>query len=156
VGLSGLVASAREYLEPLADDHRGVNLGVVRAYLDAMHADPEVVERVAPPAMTHKGTRVDLADLDFDAAAIAAAILAEEHDRYAEAVIERATAYARGELEEAGDGRFVALVMDFAADPDNRDLVYRRLERHVERVDAERGDVEGLFDDGVEREGPSG
>jgi predicted metal-dependent hydrolase len=153
-GLAGLVASARDYLEGLPADYRGVNVGTVRASLDAMDDDPEVVERVAPPPMTHEGEAVALDDLDVDAAAIAAAILAGEHDRYEEAVVERAVEYARAELAEAGDGQFVALVMDFAADAEHRDLVYQRLEQHVQRRDAEREDVEGLFDTGREREGP--
>jgi len=152
-GLAGLVGSARGYLDGLPDDHREVNVGTVRAYLDAMHADPAVVERVAPPALTHEGAPVALEDLGFEAAAVAADVLAEEYDRYEEAVVERATAYARQELEAAGDGRFVAMVMDFAADAEHRDLVYRRLAQHVERRDAERADVEGLFDAGAGDEG---
>jgi hypothetical protein len=147
-GLSGLVDSARGYLEGLPADHREVNLGPVRAYLDAMAADPEVVERRRPPRMTHGGEAVALDDLTFEEAAIAADILAEEYARYDAAVVERAVEYAREELADAGHGTFVALVMDFAGDPANRDLVYRRLSAHVDRRDAEREDVAGLFDQG--------
>jgi len=153
-GLSGLVAGAREYLDGLPDDYRGVNLGAVRAYLDAMHADPEVVERAAPPPLTHEGAAVGLDDLDFGEAAIAAAILAEEYDRYEEDLVERGVEYAREELSESGTGTFVALVMDFAADVEHRDLVYQRLEQHVARRDAEREDVAGLFD--VDADGGGG
>jgi hypothetical protein len=147
-GLAGLVDSARGYLDGLPGEYRAVDLGAVRTYLDAMHDDPEVVERRAPPPMTHEGMAVGLADLDFEEATIAADILAEEHDRYEEAILERGVDYAHDELDAAGDGRFVALVMDFVADPEHRDLVYQRLTQHVAKKDAERADVEGLFDEG--------
>jgi predicted metal-dependent hydrolase len=147
-GLAGLVDSARGYLDGLPGDYRDVNLAELRRYLDAMHADPEFVERRAPPPMTHEGEAVGVDDLDFEAAAIAADVLAEEYDRYEEAVVERAVADAREELAEAGDGQFVALVMDFVAEAGDRDLVYQRLVQHVERRNAEREDVEGLFDEG--------
>jgi predicted metal-dependent hydrolase len=146
-GLSGLVASAREYLSGLPDDHRGVDLRVVRSYLDALHRDPEHVERVAPPSLAHEGDPVTLDDLDFEAAAVAARVLAEERAALDESTVERAVDYARADLA-AGDetSPLVTLVLDLVRRPDERGLVHQRLSEHVARRDHERQDVDGLFD----------
>ncbi len=151
-GLRGLAGSAAAYLADLPDDYRGVNVGVVRAYLEALVVDPEHVERAAPPALELDGRAIGLEDLDFPALAVAAEVLAETHDAYDEAVVERAVALAEEVVEAratgsaAGDDRFVALLADFVGDAANRDLVYERLRGHVERAAAERDDVAGLFD----------
>jgi hypothetical protein len=147
-GLSGLVASAREYLDGLPADYRGIDLDAVRGYLDALHDDPEHVERAGPPPMTHEGAAVGLADLEFEAAAVAAAVFAEELDAYDEATLERAVERARADLDRGEEtSPLVALVIDFAAEPEHRGLVYQRLEGHLDRREHERSDVEGLFDE---------
>ena len=145
-GLAGLVESARGYLVGLPADYRGVNLDEVRAYLDALHADPEHVERASPPPLRHEGEALGLADLAFPAAAVAAEVIAEEYSRFDEEPVERGIEYARTDLA-AGEGTspLVTLVMDFARDPGNRDVVYRRLADHVERRDHRERDAEGLF-----------
>ena len=145
-GLQGLARSASGYLDGLDPGYRGLNLGEVRAYLEALARDPEHIERAAPPALRVDGEAVALDDLRFPAAGIAAAVVAEELDRFDEAVIERARAFA----EEGGADRdrFVALLRDFAADAEHRDLIYQRLEGHVDRRVAELEDVAGLFEEG--------
>ena len=146
-GLSGLVECAREYLDGLPADYRGIDLATVRAYLDALHEDPEYVERVAPPALTHEGEALALSDLDFPAAAIAAAVFAEEKPGFEEEVVEQAVEYAHADFEaEEATSQFVALVMDFARDEANRGIVYQRLTQHVDRRASRERDVEGLFD----------
>ena len=80
--------------------------------------------------------------LDFDAAAVAAVVLAERGG-YDESVVDDAVAYAREELDTA-ESRFVALVFDFVGG-ERRALVYDRLRRHVERRRQRDSDVEGLF-----------
>jgi len=145
-GVRGLAESAAGYLADLPVDYRGVNAGEVRRYLRAVAADPEHVERAAPPRLRRDGTALLPEDLQFDAAAIAAATLAEEHG-YDEAVIERGVAYAR---EDLADGRtaseFVTLVMDFARDAANRGIVFQRLRQHVAERRRRETDVEGLFE----------
>jgi len=72
-GVRGLAESAAEYLAALPADYRGVNVGEVRRYLRAVAADPEYVERAAPPRLRREGLALLPEDLQFDAAAIAAA-----------------------------------------------------------------------------------
>ncbi|MFB6130867.1 MAG: DUF309 domain-containing protein [Salinigranum sp.] len=145
-GATGLATSAREYLSGLPADYRAVNVGAVRAYLRRLGADPELIERRSPPALTYRGRAVGLDDLDFPAAAVAALVLAEDDGRYDEEPVERAVRYAREELAGGTRTRFIALVMDFAADGANRDLIYRRLCDHVDRRRSRERDVDGLFD----------
>ena len=146
VGLRGLAESAAGYLAGLPADYRDVNVGAVRAYLSRLAADPEHVERVAIPPLEHGDRRLLPEDLDFEGAATAALVYAAE-EGYDEEVIERATAYAREDLDEGrATSEFVTFVMDFARDPANRGIVHRRLEGHVGERDHRRDDVEGLFD----------
>ncbi len=146
VGARGLSESARGYLSALPADYRGVNLDAVLEYLRRLHADPEYAERRRPLRLTHDGHPVALADLDFQAATVAADVLAEEYDQYDEETIERAIELARA--ERAADVRttYISLVMDFVSDAENRPLVYRRLAAHVAREDRRDADVEDLFD----------
>ncbi len=146
-GLQGLARSASGYLHGLDPSYRGLNLEEVRSYLEALAADPEHVERAAPPALSVDSEAVALEELDFPACAIAAAVLAEELDRFDEAIIERARTFAAEADGTEGD-RYIALLRDFGADDHNRDLIYDRLEQHVERRVAELEDVAGLFDEG--------
>ena len=145
-GATGLAESAGEYLADLPDDYRGVNLAGVRQYLSVLHADPEVVERRPPLALRIDGERLRPAELDFETAAVAAEVIAGEYDAFDAERIARAVEVAREEVAEGTETRFTALVMDFADDPVQRDLVYRRLTSHLERRERERDDVSGLFD----------
>ena len=145
-GATGLTESAGEYLSGLPDGYRGVNVGAVRTYLRRLGADPELIERRRPPRLTHDGAALEPADLDFEAAALAAGVLAEESAEYDEEVVERAVEFAREERAEGTRTRFIAFVMDFAGDAARRPVVYQRLREHVERRETRRRDVEGLFD----------
>ncbi|USZ69529.1 DUF309 domain-containing protein [Halorussus salilacus] len=145
-GARGLAESGAGYLADLPADHRGVNVGAVRAYLRAVAADPEHVERAGPPRLTHEGTAIMPEDLRFDAAAIAAGILAEEYG-YDEEVIERGAEYARADLDSGrANSEFVTFVMDFARDAANRGIIFQRLRQHVEKRRARETDVDGLFE----------
>ncbi|MFC6836898.1 DUF309 domain-containing protein [Halomarina ordinaria] len=143
-GAVGLAAGAREYLAPLGSEYRGVALDPVRAYLDALAADPTVVERRDPVALDVEGVALAVADLTFEEAALAARALAAEYD-YDTDLLDRATEFGRADLDAGrATSPFVALVMDFA-EGRNRALVYRRLSEHVDRREHEERDVEGLF-----------
>jgi len=145
-GVQGLAESAGEYLDGLPSPYHGVDLEPVRSYLDELAEDPEHFERAVPPELTVEGRALRPGDLDFEAAAVAAEVLAEAVLGYDESIVEDAIGYARGAIQADRDGRFVALVMDFVSDAENRDVVYQRLREHVERRRAEESDVEGLFD----------
>lgn len=148
-GATGLARSAQGYLSGLPSPYRGIDLDVVRGFLPDVERDPESAAR-EPPDLPFEGRRLTLADLEFPAARHAAAAVAEDLEGYDEAVVERAGEYAVADLE-AGRATtpFVALLLDFV-DPGetSRALVYARLESHVEKRDAERSDVDGLFDPG--------
>lgn len=145
-GAVGLAASAHEYLTDLPPAYRGVDLHTVRAYLRALAADPERIERGSPPPLRLDGKPLAAVDLGLDALALAAAAVAEEYDAFEEATIEAAVGYAR---EEAGTGRsaFRTLLIDFVdfVDGDRRSVVYDRLSAHVDRRRNEESDVSGLF-----------
>ena len=144
-GAAGLTESAGEYLAGLPDDYRGVDVGAVRSYLRRLAADPELIERRRPPRLTYEGAALTPADLNFEAAAVAAEVLAEERSEYDKGVVESAIAFAREEREGTGT-RFVTFVMDFVGDAAHRPIVYQRMREHVERRESRREDVEGLFD----------
>ncbi|WP_135820383.1 DUF309 domain-containing protein [Halostella litorea] len=146
-GVAGLVESADEYLAGLPDEYRGVDVAAVRRHLAALGADPERVERERPPRLAHEGTAVTLGDLEFDAGAVAAAVLAAESERFDESVIDRAARYGREDIEAGrSTSEFVTFVLDFARDAEHRDIVYQRLADHVERRRHRESDVAGLFD----------
>ena len=145
-GVRGLAESGAGYLAGLPADYRGVNVGRVRAYLRAVAADPEHVERVTVPKLTHEGRALVPEDLRFEAGAVAAGVLAEEYG-YDEAVVERAVEYARSDLDSGrATSQFVTFVLDFARDAANRGLIFQRLEGAVGKRDHEEEDVEGLFE----------
>jgi hypothetical protein len=145
-GATGLAESARGYLVTLPDTYRGVDVAAVRDYLAALHADPEVIDRRDPLALTYEGEILHLDALGFESSAAAAEVYAEEGP-YDEAVIEQAVAYARADLD-AGDetSDFVTFVMDFARDSANRGIVHQRLSERVERREQRESDVDGLFE----------
>lgn len=143
-GAQGLAESATEYLGGLPDPYRGVALDGVRSFLAATAADPHHAA-ADPPALSHDGERVDYDALDFDATAIAAAVLAEA-DRYDEAVIDDAVDRARGELDGDGGSQFVGMLFSFVRERDQRPVVYQRLRDHVELEQQRDDDVRGLFD----------
>ena len=146
-GATGLAESGREYLDSLPADYRGVNVGDVRRYLGRLAADPELIERHQPLALTHDGERLVPADLDFEATCVAADVLAEEHG-YDENLIEDAIEFARTDVaEEVTSSPVVTLLFDFVREPDDRGIICQRLGEHVDRRRSRESDVEGLFEE---------
>lgn len=144
-GAVGLAGSALGYLEDLPADYRGVDVAAVRAHLGALERDPARVERAPPPVLTHEGETLAYADLDLEAASIAAEVLAEEYG-FDEGVIAEAVDYAREELG-TGRSRFAAMLFDFLDGEPTRAFVFDRLGKHVERKRREEEDVTGLFEE---------
>ncbi len=144
-GARGLAESAGEYLADLSADYRGVNLDDVRPFLARVAADPGAVDWDAPPKLTHEGQAIGYDDLDFEAVAVAAEVLAGA-DGYDEAVVEDAIGYARKEVDQKGEGRFVGQLFAFVQEAENRPFVYAHLENHVDRERQKDEDVAGLFD----------
>jgi hypothetical protein len=146
-GATGLAESAREYLVVLDDRYRGVNVGPVRDYLDALAADPEVLERGPPRSITHEGTALEPADLALEPTAVAAAVVAEA-DGYDETVIERASGFAQSDVaDDLVESPFVTLLFDFVRQPSDRGIVFQRLSEHVQRRVTRESDVDGLFEE---------
>lgn len=144
-GATGLASSALEYLTGLPDDH-GVNVGAVRAYLATLRDDPDVIDRAAPPQLTHKRQVVTVDDLEFEVGVIASEAYAAAGG-YDTEVLAQAIAYARADLEaEDETSPFVTGVLDFARVAERRGTVYRRLLQRVERREQRERDVEGLFE----------
>ncbi|PSQ26083.1 DUF309 domain-containing protein [Halobacteriales archaeon QS_9_68_17] len=146
-GAVGLAESAGGYFADLPDEHRGVDVATVRSHLSRLRADPERIERGPAPRLAHDGEVLSLGGLRFESAATAAEVLAGEYERYDADVLATATTYAREDLNAGrGTNEFVTLVMDFARDETNRDIVHQRLADHVSRRDRRAADVEGLFE----------
>ncbi|MEF8812302.1 MAG: DUF309 domain-containing protein [Halovenus sp.] len=146
-GTIGLADSAREYLSGLPSPYRGVDLTAVRDTLGTFAADPEVIERRSPPPLQYEGRRLELTDLGFEATAVAAEVLAEEHG-HDEAVFERAAAFGRADIDAERTGsQFVTLLFDFVREPENRPIVAQRLSEHVARRASREDDVAGLFEE---------
>ena len=144
-GAVGLAESAGEYLADLPADYRGIDLDTVRPFLVRMADDPEHLERVGPPRLTHDGVALDFEDLDFEETAVAAEVIAEE-DGYDETAMARAVEYAREEVEAGKSSTYTGLVFSFVRDPAKRGIVFQRLSEHVQRAQSREEDVEGLFD----------
>jgi len=155
-GCVGLAESALAYLDDLDDEYRGVDVALARRVLETLASDPAVVERRAMPAFAFEGERVTRDRLAPDAAALAAAALAEERG-LDESVVERAAAYAREDRERQADDDLAAsarneaaklerFLVDFATADDDYAIVYQRLADHVERRDHRASDVDGLFE----------
>jgi predicted metal-dependent hydrolase len=144
-GAVGLAESAGEYLADLPAGYRGIALDPVRQFLARMAADPEHLERVGPPSLTHEGESLGYDDLDFEATTVVATVLTEA-DGYDEAAMERAIEYAREEVDAGTSGTYTGLVFSFVRDPAKRGIVFQRLAEHIQRERSREADVEGLFD----------
>ncbi|ELZ74997.1 hypothetical protein C455_16650 [Haloferax larsenii JCM 13917] len=145
-GATGLAESAQAYLDGLADDYRGVNLGDVRNFLSTLEADPAAALRDGPVALRHDGQVLTYDDLDFDAIVVAAETLAEEGAGFDESVVEDAIAYAREEVADGTQTQYTAQMFDFVQNEAQRGLVYQRLAEHVRRKRRREDDVTGLFE----------
>ncbi len=144
-GAQGLAESAGEYLADLPPDYRGVDLDTVRPFLAAVAEDPRSADWDDPPNLTYEGRVLGYDSLDFESMAVAAEVLAEA-EGYDESVVADAIDYARRELDERGEGRFVGQLFAFVQEPDDRGFVYAHLSNHVERERGKDDDVAGLFD----------
>ncbi|MEF8854216.1 MAG: DUF309 domain-containing protein [Haloarculaceae archaeon] len=145
-GATGLAESATDYLAMLPADYRGVNLGPVRRYLETMAADPEVVERRRPLPLVHEGNEVRPKNLDLEATAVAAPVIAEA-DGWDQGVVERAGEFARADVADGrAESPFATLLFDFVREPENRGIVMQRLSEHVGRRQDREADVDGLFE----------
>ena len=145
-GATGLAERAGDYLAGLDSPYRGVDLAPVRSALTTLAADPEVIERRRPPTLRHEGAALTPADLRFDAAAVAARVLADEYG-YDTSPIEQAITFAREEIEGGERTLFTTTLLSFVTADAERSLVYRRLAEHVERRTREYADVDGLFEE---------
>ena len=144
-GAVGLATSAREYLEAVPPDYHGVNLPPIRAFLTALAADPERIERQPPVGLEHEGERPTLATLEFAPTAIAATVLADELG-FDETPVAQARTYAERDLEAGDDdSQFIALLFAFVREEAHRGIIYQRLRDHVGRRQARETDVDGLF-----------
>ncbi|MFC6716234.1 DUF309 domain-containing protein [Natrialbaceae archaeon GCM10025810] len=144
-GAVGLAESARAYLDGLPSTDREVALTPIRAFLERLADDPELIERRRPIALEVGGTAPTLADLGFAETAVAAGVLAEALE-FDEEPVERARAYAEADLEAGrDDSRFITLLFDFVREEEHRGLIYQRLREHVELRRSREEDVEGLF-----------
>ncbi|WP_276259746.1 DUF309 domain-containing protein [Haloglomus litoreum] len=146
-GATTLAASARDYLSGL-DGHRGVALGPVHEWLDAMAADPLAAGERDPPRIEVDGVALGPGDLEFPAAAVAGPELAEARgDEAAADLLRRAAAFGHADL---ADGKttspFVTLTLE-VLDPGRPDgPPLGRLRDHVQRREQRENDVAGLFD----------
>jgi predicted metal-dependent hydrolase len=146
-GATGLAESARDYLGVLPETYRQVNVAAVRRYLDSLDADPERIERAAPPALREGGRAIQPTDLELDATTVAAEVLAEVYG-FEESVIERAGRYATTDIEDdTTRSPFVTFLFDFVREPETRPIVMQRLTEHVQRRTQREDDVAGLFDE---------
>jgi len=146
-GTTGLAEGALGYLDGLGGSHADLALGPVRSYLGLLASDPAAIERRPPVRLTLDGRAIEPSELEFEAAALAAAALAEEYD-YEARIVERAAAFGREDLASGrASSPFVSLLLDFVTEG-NRSLVVRRLAEHVDRREHREAGVAGLFDVG--------
>lgn len=144
-GAVGLAESAQGYLDPLPTRYRGIDIDSVIAALQTLEADPEMIERGPAPPLCYQGRQLTAADLEIEGITTAAGVVADEYDAYEAAIIERAVEYAREEAT-GSQSQFIGQLTAFVDDRDRRALIYDRLRRKVERRQAKREDVSGLFE----------
>jgi hypothetical protein len=146
-GATTLAASARDYLDGL-DGHRGVDLGPVHAWLDALAAEPLATAERDPPRLHVDGRALEPRDLEFPAASVAAPVIAAGRgDDAAADLLERAARFGRSDLADGETASpFVTLPLEYL-DPDRPDgPPLGRLRDHVQRREHRDRDVAGLFD----------
>lgn len=144
-GAGGLAESARTYLSSLPGGYRGVNVGPIVTYLEALARDPEYIDRRRPVRLRYEGVALDGGNLEFEAIAITAPILAAA-DGYEPTLLETAVGYAWEAVVANESNQFVGLVYDFVSSPDRRRIIVSRLSQHVQRRKSRETDVSGLFD----------
>jgi Domain of unknown function (DUF309). len=141
-GTRGLAEGVTNYLGPLPADYRDCSLTPLREWAATLVAG-DGARPEGPPPLRHEGTAVDLADLRFEAAALAAPVVAEATGFDPDPVAAGAE-YAREAVAESGTSRFVTLVLDFVTDRE-RGIAHQRLSSLVARRRRRDRDVDGLF-----------
>lgn len=144
-GAVGLAGQAQSYLSQLPATYRGIDTDSVVAALEKLESDPERTERGAAPRLHYEGRTLTAADLTVEGITTAASVVADEYEVYDTAIIERAIEYAREEAVGL-QSQFIGQLTAFVDDRPRRELIYDRLRRKVERRQAKREDVSGLFD----------
>jgi len=150
-GATGLAESARGYLDGLGATHRGVGLGPVRSYLDALAADP--AEWSPPVRLEVDGTAPTVEGLELTALAVAAGAVAEGADGAVaegadgaeKGLIADAVRYAREDLADRPTSPLVGLLVGYVRG-ERRPTVRARLDERVRRRRRRERDVDGLFD----------
>ncbi len=142
-GAPGLAESALVYLGPLPEEYRDLSLAPVRGWLARVADSDTAASRPSPPSLRHEGVAVGLADLRFEAAALAAPVVAEATG-FDPGPVADAAEYAREAVAADDTSPFTALLLDFVAG-EERALVHRRLAAHVDRRRRRDRDVDGLF-----------
>lgn len=144
-GAVGLAGQAQQYLSALPTAYNGINTDRLIMALQRLETDPVRIEREAAPPLRYHGERLTAADLEVDGIITAASTLAGESDAYDLSIIETAVNYAREEAT-GSKAQFIGMLTAFVDDRDHRNIVYDRLRKHVERQQAKREDVAGLFE----------
>ncbi|TQQ82882.1 DUF309 domain-containing protein [Halonotius terrestris] len=144
-GAVGLAGQAQSYLIPLPSTHRGIATDSVVAALQTLESDPERIEREPAPPLLYEGQTLTAADLTVGGITTAASVVTAEYEAYDTAIIERAIEFARDEAT-GSQSEFIGQLTAFVDDRDRRRLIYDRLRRKVERRQAKRDDVSGLFE----------
>ena len=144
-GAVGLAESAQGYLTPLPTPYCGIDIDSVVAALPDLESDPERVERGPIPPLHYQGRRLTAADLEIEGITTAASVVANEYNAYDTTVVESAIEYAREEAT-GSQAQYIRLLTSFVDDREHRGIVYNRLRQNVERRQAKRDDVAGLFE----------
>lgn len=144
-GAVGLAESAQSYLTTLSTPSRGIDIDSVVTALEGLKTDPERIERGPAPPLRYRGRRLTAADLEIEAITTAASVVADGYDAYDAAIIESAVDDAREEAT-GSQAQFIRLLTSFVDDRGHRGIVYDRIRQHVERRQAKRDDVAGLFE----------
>jgi len=144
-GAVGLAEQAQSYLTAVSTPYRGIDVDNVVAALRRLGADPERVEREPSPPLHYHGRKLTAADLDIEGITTAASVVATEYEFYDTAIVEFAIDCAREEAT-GSQARCIRLLTSFVDDREHRGIVYDRLRQTVERRQAKRDDVAGLFE----------
>lgn len=144
-GAVGLAERAQSYLTAVPTQYCGIDVDSVVAALKQLEADPERIEREPSPPLRYQGRKLTAANLEIEGITTAASVVAAEDEGYDTAIVKTAIDYAREETT-GSQAQFIRLLTSFVDDRGHRGIVYNRLRQNVERRQAKRDDVAGLFD----------
>ena len=144
-GAVGLAERAQSYLTAVPTQYCGIDVDSVVAALKQLEADPERIEREPSPSLRYQGRKLTAANLEIEGITTAASVVAAEDEGYDTAIVKTAIDYAREETT-GSQAQFIRLLTSFVDDRGHRGIVYNRLRQNVERRQAKRDDVAGLFD----------